>query len=178
MVALIEEKLEEVKWVRLKAFVDERGSFQELYRSSLYKELGIDVDFVQDNHSISKKGTIRGMHFQSSPGQAKLVSVLEGTIFDVYVDIRKNSPAFGKWGGRILEAKEGDQLFIPVGFAHGFAVLSDTAHVVYKVSAEYNAEKECTFRYDDPAVGIEWPVSAPILSEKDRGAKTLDEVVL
>lgn len=177
MAEIFKESLEGVRVIKRSFYVDERGYFEEMYRKSLYRELGIETDFVQDNHSFSIKGVIRGMHFQSYPGQAKLITVTVGSIYDVFVDIRPNSSSFGKYGARILKAEENEQLFIPSGYAHGFAVLSDEAHVFYKVSSGYNPETEHTFRYDDPKIGIEWPISQPILSEKDRNAKFLNEVI-
>ena len=177
MVDVLDEGLLGVKLIRLKTFCDERGFFSEIYRKPLYEENGIAVDFVQDNISCSMKGTIRGMHFQSSPGQAKLITVIVGTIYDVFVDIRTGSPTFGKWGARELDASANEQLFIPVGFAHGFAVLSDIAHVMYKVSSVFDSETEKTFRHDDPQVGIEWPFENPILSERDLNAPLLKEAL-
>jgi len=163
----------EVKKITLKTFSDERGFFRETFRDSR-----LFSTFVQDNHSFSKKNVIRGMHFQCSPGQAKLVTPVQGVIFDVVVDIRKNSLTFGKWEGVYLDAALGDQLFIPVGFAHGFCVLSEEgAHVCYKVSSFYDSHEEKTFRYDDPRVGIKWPCSTPLLSERDRLAPLLEDVV-
>lgn len=156
-----------IKLFHLKSFSDERGSFTELYREG-------GITFVQDNLSVSKKGVIRGMHFQSSPGQAKLITVITGTIYDVFVDIRPESPHFGQWGA--VELDQRHQLLIPVGFAHGFAVLSDTAHVMYKVSSFYHPETEKGFRYNDPTVGIKWPIENPILSEKDRNAAMFEEI--
>lgn len=147
-------------------YEDARGFFQETYRKELYAQHGIGVDFVQDNHSYSKKGVVRGMHFQRSPGQAKLVGVVSGRIFDVAVDIRLSSPSFGKWEGVYLE--KGEQLWIPVGFAHGFCVVSRDAHVIYKVSAPYDPAQEVGFAFDDPDVGINWPILSPVVSERDR----------
>ncbi len=158
-------------------FSDNRGFFKETYKKSLYNAHGITCDFVQDNHSFSLQNTLRGMHFQKKPGQAKLVFVVKGTIFDVMVDIRKNSPTFGKWEGVYLDGEKGQQLFIPIGFAHGFCVVSDEAHVVYKVSHPYDASEECTFRFDDPFVGIQWPVSSPLLSSRDQNSPFLKEIV-
>lgn len=169
--------LEGVKRVRPKIFLDDRGFFRETYRRPLYEEAGIRAEFAQDNHSFSKKGTIRGMHFQRSPGQAKLITVMLGRIFDVVVDIRPSSPTFGKWEGIYLDASEGDQIFVPVGFAHGFCVMSDCAHVSYKVSAIYDPLEEFGFRYDDPFVGIVWPIEEPLISDRDRLNPTLKEVV-
>ena len=167
----------EAKRVRPRVHFDERGFFWECYREPHYKKIGIDTLFVQDNHSFSKKGTLRGMHFQRSPGQAKLVSVISGKIFDVIVDIRPNSPTFGKWEGFYLDDQHRDQLFIPVGFAHGFCVLSDEAHILYKVSHVYVPEEEKGFRFDDPFVGIQWPIAAPHLSPKDAQAPSFHEAL-
>jgi dTDP-4-dehydrorhamnose 3,5-epimerase len=165
-----ELSLEGLKLISPDIFKDERGYFFESYRQDRYLDYGIDVAFVQDNHSYSYKNTIRGMHFQTFPGQAKLVRVVSGKIFDVAVDIRKGSKTFGRWEGAILDSERSDQLFIPSGFAHGFCVLSEEAHVLYKVSNYYDPETEKGFNYLDPTVGIEWPVTAPILSERDRNA--------
>lgn len=145
---------------------DSRGFFLESFQEERYRDL--KSTFVQDNHSYSKKGVIRGMHFQSDPGQAKLVRVAIGKIYDVIVDIRPDSPTFGKWQGVTLDDQEHQQLFIPVGFAHGFCVLSDEAHVLYKTSTPFCAETERGFRFDDPEVGIEWPLKDPIVSERDQ----------
>lgn len=166
-----------VKLLRPPLFFDERGFFREIFRKPLYIPAGVDCDFVQDNHSFSKKGTLRGMHFQRFPGQAKLVTVVEGTIFDVVVDIRPQSPTFGKWEGVYLEATQGDQLFIPIGYAHGFCVISDFAHVVYKNSSLYDPSEERGFRYDDPFVGITWPIDDPLLSDRDRYHPSLQEAI-
>lgn len=166
-----------VKFIRPKIFCDDRGFFRETFHKPLYSQAGIDCDFVQDNHSFSKKGTIRGMHFQRSPGQAKLVTVMEGKIFDVFVDIRPDSPTFGKWDGVFLDAALGEQIFIPVGFAHGFCVVSDHAHVSYKVSSIYDPSEERTFRFDDPFVGIQWPIESPLLSDRDRYGPLLSEAM-
>lgn len=166
----------EVKVIVKKRFSDERGFFIETYRQPLYEEMGILDRFVQDNHSFSKRGTIRGMHFQSFPGQAKLLSVIAGVIYDVFVDVRPDSPTFGQWDSYLLDAKNGEQIYIPVGFAHGFAALSEEAHVLYKVSSVFDPKTEQTFRFDDPQVGIDWPVSHPILSPKDRTAPSFAEV--
>ena len=174
---ITETDLQGVKLICPTVFKDDRGFFLESYRRPLYSTFGIDCEFVQDNHSFSKKGTLRGMHFQEMPGQAKLISVLQGEIFDVAVDIRKSSPNFGKWVGVTLSADRHEQLFIPVGFAHGFCVLSETAHVCYKVSSVYDPTQEREFRYDDPTIGIVWPIWEPLLSLKDRNAPYLHEVV-
>jgi dTDP-4-dehydrorhamnose 3,5-epimerase len=169
--------LEGVKLLRPKMFRDDRGFFRETYRRPLYQKSGIDCEFVQDNHSYSRKGTIRGMHFQRRPGQAKLVSVAAGRIYDVVVDIRRNSPTFGQWEGVYLDGEKGEQLFIPIGFAHGFCVVSEEAHVIYKISSVYDADEEIGFRFDDPDVNICWPVDTPVLSERDMKSSPFCEVV-
>lgn len=165
-----EMRLSGLKLIFPKVWKDSRGFFVETYQQDRYSEQGILSNFVQDNHSCSKKGTVRGMHFQTKPGQAKLVRVAQGRIFDVAVDIRPSSPTFGQWEAVILDSESHAQLYIPVGFAHGFCVLSDEAHVLYKVDSPYNGETEAGFRWDDPDIGISWPLSADnlIVSERDR----------
>jgi dTDP-4-dehydrorhamnose 3,5-epimerase len=153
-------------------FRDPRGFFVETYAEPRYRAAGIDCTFVQDNHSQSVKGTLRGLHYQSSPGQAKLVRVASGRIFDVIVDIRPSSPTFGQWHGAYLDAREHAQLFAPIGFAHGFCVVSDVADVVYKVSSVYQSATEFAIRWDDPELGIEWPGETPILSPRDQAAES------
>lgn len=138
-------------------FGDDRGYFMETYQAAEFKAAGIDCDFVQDNQSMSKKGVLRGLHFQKKYPQAKLVRVLEGEVFDVAVDIRKGSKTFGKWVGVTLSAENKRQFFIPRGFAHGFLVLSDVAVFTYKCDAFYHPEDEGGIRWDDPAIGIAWP---------------------
>ena len=135
--------------------------------------LGDNIYYVQDNDSKSSKGVLRGLHYRIEPEQAKLVRVIRGEVFDVVVDIRKNSPTFGKWQGFILSDSNHLQLYIPVGFAHGFCVLSDTAEFLYKVSEYYSAEKEKGIIWNDPDIGIDWPISDPILSEKDKNNPSL-----
>lgn len=171
-----QQLLDGVKLIAPQVFRDQRGFFLELFHEQRYKELLLPA-FVQDNLSCSKYGTIRGMHFQTYPGQAKLITVVKGKIFDVFVDIRKDSKTYGEWGSFILDDQNYAQLFIPVGFAHGFCCLSEEAFVQYKVSHYYNAETEKGFRYDDPSVGIQWPIQDPILSERDLKAPVLSEVV-
>jgi dTDP-4-dehydrorhamnose 3,5-epimerase len=167
-----------VKLLRPRIFSDDRGFFRETFRKPLYAQAGIDCDFMQDNHSFSKRGTIRGMHFQRFPGQAKLISVMLGTIFDVFVDIRPESATFGKWEGVYLDGSKGEQLFIPIGYAHGFCVVSDTAHLYYKVSTLYDPAEERSFRFDDPSVGIDWPVKDPLISERDKICPLLAEALV
>lgn len=175
---IINLSLPGLKLIRLNVFDDDRGFFKECYRKPRYADYGIDCEFVQDNLSYSKKDVIRGMHFQSDPGQAKLVSVLQGKIYDVVVDIRPESPYFGKWEGVYLEADKHEQLFVPVGFAHGFCVVSDPgAHVLYKVSTVYMPSTEQTIRFDDPDLKIGWPTQQPLISPRDQAAPSFREAV-
>ena len=151
-------------------FGDHRGFFAETYSQRVYAELGINDNFVQDNHSLSASmGTVRGLHFQAPPhAQAKLVRCGRGAIFDVAVDMRKGSPTYGQWTGYELSDENGAQLFVPAGFAHGFATLQPDSEIVYKCSDYYAPETEGALRWDDPAIGITWPVQGnPILSDKD-----------
>jgi len=149
-----------------KIFADPRGMFYEVYSESKYNEHGISR-FVQDNHSVSKQGVLRGLHYQVNSGQDKLVRVTQGEIFDVAVDIRKQSPTYGKWWGLSLSETNNLQLYIPVGFAHGFCVLSESAEVLYKCSDYYSPEDERGILWNDPDLAIDWPIKDPILSEKD-----------
>lgn len=171
-------RLEGLILIRPKVFQDHRGFFLETFQQSVYEKLGIECPFVQDNHSFSKEGCIRGMHLQSFPGQAKLIRVAVGKIFDVAVDIRPHSPTYGQWEGIVLDDQSHHQLFIPVGFAHGFCVLSSEAHVLYKVSSPYDPKFEKGFRWDDPSVNIQWPVENPIISERDQQAPFFHELGL
>jgi len=158
---------------------DHRGFFAEIYSRRKYSELGIDVEFVQDNHSLSREvGTLRGLHFQSPPhAQAKLVRCGRGAIFDVAVDIRRGSPTYGEWKGYELTAENGNQLYVPVGFAHGFVTLMPDSEIVYKCSDYYTPETEGTVLWNDPDIGIEWPTDADlILSDKDAVAPLLSEL--
>jgi len=148
----------------------------ETFRRDLWSELGIGVEFVQHNHSRSSRGTLRGIHFQTEPGQAKLVRCPRGRIFDVAVDLRRDSPTFGHWEGYELDDEKHRQLFVPVGFGHGFAVLSEEADVSYLLSSLYNPKTESGIAWDDPEVGVEWPVDQPLLSERDKGALALAAV--
>ena len=169
-------RLSGLKKIYLKIFQDARGFFFENYRKPLYEELGIASVFMQDNVSFSKKDTIRGLHFQSDPGQAKLISCLSGAIWDVAVDIRPGSPTFGQWEAVVLDDVLREQIFIPEGFAHGFCVLSDTAFVQYKVSSIYNPNTECSIRWNDPGLKIDWPVENPELSVRDQTSPFFSEV--
>ena len=170
--------LKGVKLLSLPAFFDERGFFKEMYHELHYPILGLAEKFVQDNYSFSHHRVLRGMHFQSPSHQAKLISVLQGKIFDVFVDLRTDSPTFGQWQGLYLDSTLHEQLFIPGGFAHGFCVVcKEGAHVHYKVTSLYNPVQEKRFRYDDPTLQIEWPISDPIVSSQDRKAPSFIEVL-
>jgi dTDP-4-dehydrorhamnose 3,5-epimerase len=154
---------------------DERGFFLETYRRADFAQLGIEDDFVQDNHSRSRRGIVRGMHYQ--PGMAKLVRCARGQIYDVLVDIRRGSPSFGQWEGFELDDVTHRLLYCPDGFAHGFCVISEVADVIYGCSAYYDREREGGFAFDDPEVAIEWPSGVELVaSERDRAAPRLDEV--
>lgn len=155
---------------------DERGFMVETFRRDTWAELGIEVEFVQQNHSRSAWGTLRGLHFQTEPGQAKLVRCPRGKIFDVAVDLRRDSPTYGQWEGYELDDEAHRQLFVPIGFGHGFAVLSDVADVTYQLSSTYDPATEAGIAWDDPDVGVEWPVDDPLLSERDKQAPSLSEV--
>ena len=147
--------------------LDSRGRFFESYEKEKYRALGIREDFVQDNQSLSNKNVLRGLHYRVDPEQSKLVRVVKGEVFDVVVDIRKSSPTFGKWQSFILSETNYLQLYVPIGFAHGFCVLSDTAEFLYKVSEYYSSEKEKGIIWNDPDIRIDWPISDPVLSDKD-----------
>jgi dTDP-4-dehydrorhamnose 3,5-epimerase len=154
--------------VQARAARDKRGYFMETYKQSVFASNGLPDVFVQDNHSHSMRGVLRGLHYQKHPkAQGKLVMVLRGEIFDVAVDIRRGSPTFGTWIGRVLSSENWHMLYIPIGFAHGFCVLSDEADVVYKVTDEYAPECERGIVWNDPEIGIQWPVAQPIVSTKD-----------
>lgn len=155
---------------------DDRGFLVESYRESVWSELGVETAFVQQNSSRSARGTLRGIHFQTHPGQAKLVRCVRGEIFDVAVDLRRDSPTFGKWEGHRLDDRLHRQLFVPVGFGHGFCVLSEEADVSYQLSSYFDPATEAGIAWDDPGIGIEWPVDSPLLSERDRTAPRLAEV--
>jgi len=155
---------------------DDRGFFLESFRRDLWAEHGVEVEFVQHNHSRSARGTLRGLHFQTEPGQAKLVRCARGEIFDVAVDLRRDSPTFGHWEAHVLDDERHHQLFVPIGFAHGFAVLSDVADVAYLCSSVYDPATESGIAWDDPDVGIEWPIAEPLLSARDVDAPRLAEL--
>jgi dTDP-4-dehydrorhamnose 3,5-epimerase len=154
---------------------DDRGFLVETFRESDWRDLGVDTAFVQQNSSRSVRGTLRGIHFQTRPGQAKLVRCSRGEIFDVAVDLRHGSPTFGQWEGYRLDDQLHRQLYLPVGFGHGFCVLSEEADVSYQLSSYFDPETEDGIAWDDPEVGIEWPVEQPLLSDRDRSAPRLAE---
>jgi dTDP-4-dehydrorhamnose 3,5-epimerase len=176
MLRCLETKLEGLALLEPDVHGDERGFMVETFRRDLWAEHGIEAEFVQHNHSRSSKGTLRGLHFQTEPGQAKLVRCPRGKIFDVAVDLRRGSPTFGQWDGHILDDESHRQLFLPVGFGHGFAVLSDVADVAYLCSSVYDPATEAGIAWNDPGVGVEWPVEEPLLSERDKTAPLLAEV--
>jgi dTDP-4-dehydrorhamnose 3,5-epimerase len=155
---------------------DARGFFLETYRREDYARLGIDVEFVQDNHSRSQRGAVRAFHFQLSPGQAKLVRAVRGTVHDVVIDLRRDSPTFREHEAFELDDRSHRQLFVPVGFAHGFCVTSETADVAYKVSSYYDPETERGVAWDDPELAVDWPVDEPLVSERDRRNPPLREI--
>lgn len=165
----IETSIKDVFVIEPKKYGDERGYFMETYKKSVFDAAGLRYDFVQDNQSKSKKGVLRGLHFQKAHPQAKLVRCIEGEVFDVCVDLRKNSPTFGKWEGVILSAEKGNQFMVPRGFAHGFVVLSDTATFCYKCDELYYPDDEGGIMWNDPDIGIEWLFDGELLlSEKDK----------
>jgi dTDP-4-dehydrorhamnose 3,5-epimerase len=157
-------------------FTDHRGQFVELWQDARYRELGIGGPFVQDNVSQSRRGVLRGLHYQWPSAQGKLVTVLHGTVYDVAVDLRCDSPTYGKWIGQELSAESGRQLWIPTGLAHGFLALTDLAVFQYKATKPYTPGDEVTIRWDDPQLGIQWPIAEPVLGKRDATAPTLAEV--
>lgn len=172
------EPFAEVLLITPRVFGDERGFFKEHYKRSAYAELGLP-DFVQDNHSRSVRGTVRGLHYQAPPRpQGKLVSVIRGRVLDVAVDLRRGSPTFGRWAAAELSDEDHRQLWVPAGFAHGFAVLSESADLFYKVTAEYAPELDRGVRWDDPEIGVDWGVEAPLLSDRDRRTPLLRDAEL
>ena len=168
--------LPEVLRLEPSRFGDDRGYFFESYHFARYRAAGVDAPFVQDNVSRSRRGVLRGLHLQSPSAQGKLVSVLDGEVFDVAVDVRPGSPRFGRWVGEVLTSSNGHQLWIPPGFAHGFLVLSDDALFTYKCTAYYDPAAELCIRWDDPAIGVEWPTREVTLSAKDREGVLLDTI--
>ncbi len=176
MAAALPTKLDGVVQLAPDVHGDERGFMLETFSRDAWAEHGVAVEFVQHNHSRSSKGTLRGIHFQTEPGQAKLVRCARGAILDVAVDLRRGSPTYGQWESHVLDDAEHHQLFVPVGFGHGFAVLSDVADVTYLVSSLYDPLTESGIAWDDPDVGVDWQVAEPLLSERDKSAPKLTEI--
>lgn len=166
--------IKDVILIKPKRFSDDRGFFMETFKKSDFEKYGINVNFVQDNHSLSSKGVIRGLHFQKDPAaQGKLVRVVSGSVYDVAVDIRADSPTYGKWVSATLSSENGHMLWVPPGFAHGVMVLEENTHLLYKVSgSEYSPDDECCIHWEDPTIGVIWPNVTATLSEKDRDAIT------
>lgn len=169
-------KLDGVLLVTPQVFGDERGFFMETYNRDKAIELGLPAEFVQDNHSKSSRGVLRGLHFQYPQWQGKLVRVVQGEIFDVAVDIRAGSSTYGEWVGYVLNDQNKQQLYVPAGFAHGFCVTSETAEVVYKCTTLYAPEQEGSLLWNDPDIGIDWPLENPSLSAKDEVAQRLRDL--
>lgn len=165
--------LPEVLMIEPERFGDARGFFLETWHRRRYADAGIGAAFVQDNVSLSGRGVLRGLHLQNPHAQGKLIGVLQGEVFDAAVDLRVGSPTFGRWAAVRLSAENGRQLWIPEGFAHGFCVLGEAALLAYKCTEYYAPESEITVRWNDPAIGIEWPLSDPVLSEKDAAGEAL-----
>ena len=174
---IISTSIPDVFLIEPRVFQDERGFFLESYQKNKFREAGIDVDFVQDNHSKSCHGTLRGLHYQLQQPQGKLVRVIAGEVFDVSLDVRRHSPTFGQWVGTYLSAENKKMLWMPAGFAHGLYVTSAEAEVIYKASDYYAPEWERCILWNDPAINIQWPVEGelPILSTKDLKGKLLKE---
>jgi len=172
----LETELEGVVLVEPEVHGDERGFFVETFSLDSWKELGVTADFVQHNHSRSAKHTLRGLHFQTSPGQAKLVRCPRGSIFDVAVDLRKDSATYGQWEGHVLDDDKHHQLYVPVGFGHGFCVLSDLADVTYLVSSPYDPATEGGIKWNDETIGVDWPTDEPLLSQRDQEAPGLADL--
>ena len=177
---IIESNIPDVKILKPKVFGDSRGFFMESFnRKAFFDATGLDLDFVQDNHSRSTKGVLRGLHYQIENPQGKLVRVISGEVYDVAVDIRKNSPTFGQWVGQYLTAENNHQFWVPQGFAHGFVVLSETADFLYKTTDYYNPEAERSILWNDDDLNIDWPIEyAPSLSAKDEQATAFKDAEL
>ena len=173
---ILETSLKDVLIVEPDIFTDQRGFFMETFHQEKYRELGINAAFVQDNLSYSVRGTLRGLHYQHPHDQAKLIQVLTGRVFDVAVDIRHGSPTFGQWTGLELDSESRRQLFVPEGFAHGFCVMSERAIVTYKCTDFYAPHDEGGIIWSDPYVGIHWPITDPVLSEKDSQYPLLKDI--
>jgi dTDP-4-dehydrorhamnose 3,5-epimerase len=176
MARRLETELDGLVLIEPEVHADERGFLVETFRADDWAKLGIEIRFVQENHSRSRLGTLRGLHFQRAPGQSKLVRCLRGRVWDVAVDLRRDSPTYARWEAHELDDERHHQFLVPVGFAHGFCVLSDVADVAYKLSSHFDPATEAGFAWDDPEVGIEWPITDPQLSERDRAAPRLAEI--
>ena len=176
MMKIVKTPLDGLLIIKPRIFGDDRGYFLETHHQLKYQDVGIDCRFVQDNLSFSVKGTLRGLHFQRTKPQAKLIQALTGEIFDVAVDIRPNSSTYGEWFGIHLSEKNRHQLFVPQGFAHGFCVLSESAHFAYKCSEYYDPKDEGGILWSDQTLAIDWPINNPILSEKDRQLPCLSDI--
>lgn len=172
----LETKLEGTVLVEPEVHGDERGFLVETFSAAAWAELGVDAKFIQDNHSRSRANILRGLHFQTSPGQAKLVRCMRGKVWDVAVDLRRGSPSYGQWEGHELDDQLHRQLYVPVGFAHGFCVLSEIADVHYKLSSYYDPATEAGIAWNDPDVAIEWPITEPRLSARDTDAPLLGQI--
>jgi len=175
---VVDTKLRGVKLITPKVRTDRRGFFLEAYNMRAFAAAGIPEPFVQDNHSFSVKGVLRGLHYQYPNWQGKLVRVVRGAIFDVAVDIRRGSPTFGQWYGATLSEANKQQLYIPPGYAHGFCTLSETADVLYKCTALYEPEQDRCIAWDDPDIGVAWPIIDPLVSDKDAKGVRLKDIVL
>jgi dTDP-4-dehydrorhamnose 3,5-epimerase len=173
-----ETSLPGVLLIEPKVFGDDRGFFMETYRVDAFRAAGIGAPFVQDNHSRSARGVLRGLHYQEPNGQGKLVRCTRGALFDVAVDIRRGSPSFGRWFGIELSDANKTMLWIPPGFAHGFCAMEDGSDLVYKCTALYDAPSDRSILWNDPAIGIEWPIAQPLLSAKDAAAPRLAEATV
>jgi dTDP-4-dehydrorhamnose 3,5-epimerase len=173
---IVPQELPEVLLIKPQVFGDERGYFKETFHAERYREAGMPLPFVQDNLSRSRYGTLRGLHLQQPYSQGKLVSVVDGEVFDVAVDVRVGSPTFGKWTGVTLSDKNHWQLYVPPGFAHGFCVTSESALFAYKCTDLYHPECEVGVAFDDPAIGITWPVAAPLVGAKDQANLPLAKI--
>ncbi len=174
---IIETKLQGVVIIEPKVFGDNRGFFMETWNKEKYEKAGLPYQFVQDNLSFSTKGVLRGLHFQNPNPQGKLVYALQGEVFDVAVDIRAGSPTFGQWEGVILSNENKKQFYVPEGFAHGFCVLSETALFAYKCTDKYNPQAETGIMWNDPDIGIQWPIVEPVLSAKDKENVRLRDII-
>ena len=175
---IIDTEIEGLKIIEPQVFGDDRGFFLESWNAARFAEAGFDITFVQDNHSHSQKGVLRGMHFQNPGPQGKLVRVVSGAVFDVTVDLRRASPTFGKWVGVELSAQNKRMLWVPQGFAHGFLTLEDDTDFLYKCDAAYRPDLEHSLAWDDPDVGIQWPLNgtSPVLSARDQNGESLNEI--